>query len=78
MQRSRKILSTNQEKKSQKKMDSETSKIMKLTDNDYKEITINKIMIIKKPWIQNKSYIKVNETARDEYKIWNNIFTSYD
>ena len=36
-------------------MDSEISKIMKLTDNDYKEITINKIMIIKKRYFAIKS-----------------------
>lgn len=63
---------------SQKKMDPEITKIMKLADNDYKGITINKVMIIKKQWIENKNYIKVNETARDEYKIWNKIFTSFD
>ena len=62
----------------QKKMNPQITKIMELADNDFKEITINKIMIIKKPWIQNKSYIKVNETARDEYKIWSKIFTSFD
>ena len=59
-------------------MNPQITKIMELADNDFKEITINKVMIIKKTWIENKSYIKINETARDEYKIWNNIFTSYD
>ena len=59
-------------------MNPQITKIMELADNDFKEITINKVMIIKKKWIENKSYIKINETARDEYKIWNNIFTSYD
>ena len=33
---------------SQKKMDPEITKIMKLAENDYKGITINKVMIIKK------------------------------
>ena len=59
-------------------MNPQITKIMELADNDFKEITINKVMIIKKKWIENKSYIKINETTRDEYKIWNNIFTSYD
>ena len=59
-------------------MNPQITKIMELADNDFKEITINKVMIIKKKWIENKSYIKINETARDEYKIWNDIFTSYD
>ena len=59
-------------------MNPQITKIMELADNDFKEITINKVMIIKKKWIENKSYIKINETAIDEYKIWNNIFTSYD